>query len=62
MFCYEKPQMAELELIDAVKTKELFLAQRPDEVSGKTLQVYHYRLNPFVRWYDSEGREESCFA
>jgi site-specific recombinase XerD len=32
----------------------MFLAQRRDEVSEKTLQGYHYRLKPFVHWCEQE--------
>jgi site-specific recombinase XerD len=46
--------MAELEPIKPEKAKEMFVAQRDDEVSEKTLQAYHYRLKPFVEWCEQE--------
>jgi hypothetical protein len=39
--------MAELEHITPAEAKEMFLAQRRDEVAEATLQGYHYRLKPF---------------
>jgi len=33
----------------------MFLAQREEEVTEKTHQIYHYRLKPFVRWCEEEG-------
>jgi len=47
--------MSELESLAPEKGKEMFLAHRSDEVSEKTLQGYHYRLKPFVKWCDQEG-------
>lgn len=47
--------MAELEPLAPAQAKEMFLAQREDEVTEKTHQIYHYRLKPFVRWCDKEG-------
>lgn len=47
--------MTELEPLNPAEAKAMFLAQREDEVSEKTHQVYHYRLKPFVRWCDEEG-------
>ena len=46
--------MAELEPIAPVEAKEMFLAQRRDEVAEATLQGYHYRLKPFVKWCEQE--------
>jgi site-specific recombinase XerD len=46
--------MAELEHLSPAKAKEMFLAQREDEVAEKTHQVYHYRLKPFVQWCGQE--------
>ena len=46
--------MAELEPIAPVEAKEMFLAQRRDEVAEATLQGYHYRLKPFVQWCEQE--------
>lgn len=46
--------MAELENLGPAKAKEMFLAQREDEVAEKTHQVYHYRLKPFVKWCGQE--------
>ena len=42
--------MAELEHLSPAKAEEMFLAQREDEVTEKTHQIYHYRLKPFIRW------------
>jgi site-specific recombinase XerD len=47
--------MAELEPIAPADAKEMYLAQRRDEVAESTLQSHHYRLNPFVRWCESNG-------
>lgn len=47
--------MPELEPIAPAKAKEMFLAQRRDEVSEATLQGYHYRLKPFVHWCGQEN-------
>lgn len=47
--------MPELEPIAPAKAKEMFLAQRRDEVSEATLQGYHYRLKPFVQWCGQEN-------
>jgi site-specific recombinase XerD len=46
--------MAELEPIAPAEAKEMFLAQRRDEVAEATLQGYHYRLKPFVQWCEQE--------
>jgi len=46
--------MAELEPIAPAEAKEMFLAQRRDEVAEATLQGYHYRLKPFVKWCEQE--------
>jgi site-specific recombinase XerD len=51
----ENPTMAELENLDPAEAKAMFLAQREDEVTEKTHQIYHYRLKPFVRWCDEEN-------
>lgn len=47
--------MAELEPIAPAEAKEMFLAQRRDEVAEATLQGYHYRLKPFVQWCEQES-------
>ena len=47
--------MAELEPLAPVEAKEMFLAQRSNEVAEATLQGYHYRLKPFVQWCDEQG-------
>lgn len=47
--------MTELEPIAPAEAKEMFLAQRRDEVAEATLQGYHYRLKPFVQWCDQES-------
>lgn len=47
--------MSDLESIEPGKAKELFIAQRRDEVSEKTQQGYGYRLKPFVQWCESNG-------
>lgn len=47
--------MAELEPIAPAEAKEMFLAQRRDEVAEATLQGYHYRLKPFVKWCEQES-------
>lgn len=46
--------MAELEPITPAEAKEMFLAQRRDEVAEATLQGYLYRLKPFVKWSKQE--------
>lgn len=46
--------MAELEPLAPVEAKEMFLAQRSNEVAEATLQGYHYRLKPFVQWCDEQ--------
>lgn len=46
--------MPELEPIAPAEAKEMFLAQRRDEVAEATLQGYHYRLKPFVQWCGQE--------
>jgi len=46
--------MTELEHLGPAEAKRMFLAQREDEVTEKTHQIYHYRLKPFVRWCDEE--------
>lgn len=45
--------MAELEPIAPAEAKEMYLAQRRDEVAESTLQGHHYRLKPFVKWCES---------
>jgi len=45
----------ELEPIAPADAKEMFLAHRRDEVSEATIQGYHYRLKPFVKWCEQEG-------
>ncbi|MFW5958844.1 MAG: hypothetical protein ACOCQ3_02460 [Natronomonas sp.] len=45
--------MAELEPIAPAEAKEMYLAQRREEVAESTLQAHHYRLNPFVQWCKS---------
>jgi site-specific recombinase XerD len=45
--------MAELEPIAPAEAKEMYLAQRRDEVAESTLQGHHYRLKPFVQWCES---------
>lgn len=45
--------MAELEHIAPAEAKEMYLAQRRDEVAESTLQAHHYRLKPFVQWCES---------
>lgn len=45
--------MTDLESITPAKAKEMYLAQRRDEVAESTLQAHHYRLKPFVRWCES---------
>lgn len=47
--------MAELEAITPHKAREMYLAQRQDEVAEETLQSHKYRLNPFVQWCEQEG-------
>jgi site-specific recombinase XerD len=47
--------MAELEAITPAKAREMYLAQRQDEVAEETLQSHKYRLNPFVQWCEQEG-------
>ena len=46
--------MTELEHLGPAEAERMFLAQREDEVTEKTHQIYHYRLKPFVRWCDQE--------
>lgn len=47
--------MAELEPITPTKAKELYLAQREDEVSDETVQAHHYRLKHLIRWCEKKG-------
>ncbi len=47
--------MTELEPIAPAEARDMSLAQRRDEVSEATLQGYHYRLKPFVKWCEQEG-------
>ena len=49
--------MAELEPIAPAEAKEMFLAQRRDEVTEATLQGYHYRLKPYVQWSEKRMYE-----
>jgi len=46
--------MAEFEPKAPVEAKEMFLAQRRDEVAEAILQGCHYRFNPFVKWCEQE--------
>jgi len=50
----EPTTMTELDHLNPAEAKQMFLAQREDEVTEKTHQIYHYRLKPFVRWCDEE--------
>jgi site-specific recombinase XerD len=45
--------MTELESIAPAEAKEMYLAQRRDEVAESTLQAHHYRLKPFIQWCES---------
>ena len=47
--------MAELEPITPAEAKEMYLAQRRDEVAESTLQAHHYRLKQFIQWCESTG-------
>jgi integrase len=47
--------MAELESITPTEAREMYLAQRQDEVAEETLQSHKYRLKPFVQWCEQEG-------
>ena len=47
--------MAELESITPAEARDMYLAQRQDEVAEETLQSHKYRLNPFVQWCEHEG-------
>jgi len=42
--------MAELEPLDPAEAKEMYLAQRRNELAEETLQSHDYRLRPFVDW------------
>lgn len=45
--------MTELEFIAPAEAKEMYLAQRRNELAEATLQGHHYRLKPFVKWCES---------
>jgi len=45
--------MTELEPITPAEAKEMYLAQRRNEIAEATLQGHHYRLKPFVQWCES---------
>lgn len=45
--------MTELDPIAPAEAKEMYLAQRRNELAEATLQGHHYRLKPFVQWCES---------
>jgi hypothetical protein len=46
--------MAEFEPKAPVEAKEMFLAQRRDEVAEAMLRGYHYPLKPFLKWCEQK--------
>jgi site-specific recombinase XerD len=45
----------ELEPIDPSKAVDLYLAQREDDATDRTVQAHRYRLKHFIRWCGEEG-------
>lgn len=41
--------------LEPKKAVDLYLAQRRDNASDRTVQAHRYRLKHFLRWCDTEG-------
>ncbi len=53
----ETMQKQSLQPITAKKAKKMYLESKEGEVSYNSLDIYHYRLKPFVEWCETTGRD-----